>query len=552
MELESSMKMNLYDMSKATLVGLFTIFLCLFSISVIIGAAGPPIFDSYQTTALSQGVDMRYNTSQFNWEIQHLDKLNQMLIFKVALVNGRAAREGINTRLTMKTSLYGSKDGFAFNAIVVDKIESRKIKCSQGNIHCDEVALLHEPFVHYPIYRVDVRFLNAEEEDWIQDAVFIWRVFNHSFTLFELWFRFTFLVLTFVMLVWFSHRLRAYKSSEWSIEQKWMTALLFSLLAYNNPLFPLTILADSWFPEFLDVCFFVTFIALLLLFWLCILDSIRKPATARTYIGFYLPKVALVGTLWLISVVVFTWQELHELDNPTYSTANDIPGFIFFRVVQILLLIGYTFWLIFVAILGVKDRRAFPRLSVRIKYLGILTIFVLAITITGIVLGVVGTIHNNAAQFLSFFSLFNLYIFFLAIVYAPPKNAGGPAHMRLNNMAPVDSDSEEAVGLGAASGRRTHFRDSYTDDEERSGSALTDDDGVGGTPMNRGRISGSGYSSSDENTRAAAGAAVSATPAIAAPATAASPAPAAVFGAQPLAFDPPAKPAASTPTPNLI
>ena len=473
------MTMNLYDMGKTTLIAIFTVFLCLFGISVIIGAAGPPIFDSYQTTALSQGVDMRFNTSVFNWEIQHLDKLNQMLFFRVAVVNGRAAYEGISTKLVVKTSLYGSSDGRSFEPIISGKTEARSVKCSQGNVHCDEVTLLHEPFVEFPVYRVEVSFVNAENEDWIRDAVFIWRTFNHSYTLFELWFRFVFLVITFGVLIWFSHRMRKFSWSEWAIEQKWSLVLLFGLMGYNNPFFALNILMDSWFPAFLDVSLFVLFLSLVLVFWLCVFDAIRKPAHTRTFLKFYAPKVGLVGILAISSLVVFLWQELHDLDDPTYDAPNDIPGFIFFRVVQILLLIAYLFWFVVIVIFGVKDRRSFPLLGVRIKYLGVMTFFVIAITIAGVVLGVLGTIQNNAAQFLSFFSLFNLYVYFLAIVYAPTKDAGGPAHVRLTNMAemaPSDSDSDDLAAAGVSSSRRRGgFRDSYTDEEEDSrGSAVSD------------------------------------------------------------------------------
>merc|ERR1711916_135600 len=92
--------------------------------------------------------------------------------------------------------------------------------------------------------------------------------------------------------------------------------------------------------------------------------------------------------------------------------------------------------------------------------------------------GVLGTIQNNAAQLLSFFSLFNLYVYFLAIVYAPTKDAGGPAHVRLTNMAQMassDSDSDDLGAAGVSSRRRGGFRDSYTDEEEDSrGSAVSD------------------------------------------------------------------------------
>merc|ERR1711991_789054 len=58
------------------------------------------------------------------------------------------------------------------------------------------------------------------------------------------------------------------------------------------------------------------------------------------------------------------------------------------------------------------------------------------------------------------------------------KDAGGPAHVRLTNMAQMassDSDSDDLGAAGVSSRRRGGFRDSYTDEEEDSrGSAVSD------------------------------------------------------------------------------
>ena len=69
---------------------------------------------------------------------------------------------------------------------------------------------------------------------------------NDSFTLYELWFRFVFLLLTVGVLLWFSWSLRAMPWHDWTVEQKWSILLLFSLMGFNDPFFPFSVLVDGW------------------------------------------------------------------------------------------------------------------------------------------------------------------------------------------------------------------------------------------------------------------------------------------------------------------
>jgi Wnt-binding factor required for Wnt secretion len=47
----------------------------------------------------------------------------------------------------------------------------------------------------------------------------------------------------------------------------------------------------------------------------------------RHILTFYLPKVVIVGMLWMSAVVMATWQEYNELRDPTYSYKLDTDNF---------------------------------------------------------------------------------------------------------------------------------------------------------------------------------------------------------------------------------
>lgn len=134
---------------------------------------------------------------------------------------------------------------------------------------------------------------------------------------------------------------------DWSIEQKWLSVLLPLLLFYNSkskssrlsntkitqqiptpppdPLFPLTVLMNSWLPGMLDALLQATFLCSLLLFWLCIYHGLRQ--NERKFTAFYLPKLIVIAPLWLCAVVLATWEKCNELRDPTYSHFVDAANY---------------------------------------------------------------------------------------------------------------------------------------------------------------------------------------------------------------------------------
>lgn len=78
---------------------------------------------------------------------------------------------------------------------------------------------------------------------------------------------------------------------------------------------------NSWLPSALDAIFQTSFLCALLMFWLCVYHGLRQ--NDRRFIVFYLPKVALVGSIWFSMVTVTVWQEFEETNDPTFSFKFD-------------------------------------------------------------------------------------------------------------------------------------------------------------------------------------------------------------------------------------
>jgi len=258
---------------------------------------------------------------------------------------------------------------------------------------------------------------------FLGDVLFTFEFVNHNYTLFELWWRFSFLLAAFICVIVYAHQLRAFNWKDWTVEQRWAAILLFALMAYDNPFYPMEILVNGWFPIFLNRVLYATFLVLLLFHWLIMFDGLRKDTAEQGPMRFYLPKVILLGTFWVVGVVLFTWSQLYELDDPTYHDPTQLPGFIFFQVFAFIVLIIYLFWLVYVICRACGDTKTLPYLGVRVKFFGVFTLLVLMTVIGGVIFGAIGYFVNNAATFLSFLSLLNLYVYTLAFMYLPARGA---------------------------------------------------------------------------------------------------------------------------------
>jgi len=258
-------------------------------------------------------------------------------------------------------------------------------------------------------------------------------------------FVFSFLIISFIVVIIYAHILRNFRWYDWTLEQKWTTLLLFGLMAYNNPFYPLELLVDNWFPIFLNRLIYGTFLVMLFLFWLVMFDGIRFPeASQRRFVTFYLPKFILVGLFWVFAVTVFTWGQLQLLDNPTFQTPSNDPGFIAVSFFFLFLLVLYIFWIIGIVCRACGDQRILPLIHSRIRFFGAFTLLVTITVVIGVIYGAVGE-PNNSAEFLSFLSLFNLYCFTLAFVYLPARGSTSytPSLIDKIGMVRLEEDDDE-------------------------------------------------------------------------------------------------------------
>uniref|UniRef100_A0A8D3BMA7 Transmembrane protein 181 n=1 Tax=Scophthalmus maximus TaxID=52904 RepID=A0A8D3BMA7_SCOMX len=308
---------------------------------------------------------------------------------------------------------------------------------------CDEIIVLHLGFLNYTQYQVVVSFKGLENITYEIKVTFVWKMYNPTFSQVEIWFRFVFVVLTFMVTCMFAHSLRKFSMRDWGIEQKWMSILLPLLLLYNDPFFPLSFLVNSWFPGMLDAFFQALFLCSLLLFWLCVYHGIRVQGE-RKFLTFYLPKLIIVGLLWLSAVTLGIWQTVNELQDPTYRYKVDMVNFQGMKVFFLIVVALYILYLIFLIVRACSELKNMPYSDLRLKFLTALTFVVLIISMVILYLR-----FDIPAEFLSFYGLLNFYLYTLAFVYSPSKNALYDSQLKDNPAFSMLNDSDDEVIYGS-------------------------------------------------------------------------------------------------------
>ncbi|KAK3577395.1 hypothetical protein CHS0354_032242 [Potamilus streckersoni] len=488
-ELETSVQMRLYSLNKRQFVLVFVTFFVCFGITVLIGIAGPPIIDTvtHNLSAVLQPdkkIDMK--KGPFPLKSPPMSTFHQQLWLIAHIITDNAEGTHFEKSYTVSVSISGIKAEGEQTVIHANNPElshelhnrSRLLSC---RMECNDLILLHLGYLDYSNYIINIQFYGLEDQTHfdIKNIIFYFKSYNTSFTQLEIWMRFVFVILTFFATCLFAHSLRRFSLRDWSIEQKWMSVLLPLLLLYNDPIFPLTFLIDSWVPGMFDGIFQASFLCGLLLFWLCIYHGVRQ--ANRRFWKFYFPKLLIVGMIWISAVTLASWQEYNELQDPTYYYRLDTTNFIGFKIFFFVVGGIYLLYLLYLLVRAYAELRSMPYFDLRLKFMTLLMLIVLSISIAITVLrfGITAlqdnfvadlSIHyENSAEFVSFFGLLNFYMYTMAFVYSPSKNAIYETHFKDNPALSMLNDSDEEVhygsdreeiGLTSRSGNR------YDSDEE--------------------------------------------------------------------------------------
>uniref|UniRef100_A0A7S2XXX3 Wntless-like transmembrane domain-containing protein n=1 Tax=Fibrocapsa japonica TaxID=94617 RepID=A0A7S2XXX3_9STRA len=431
-------KMHIIVMGCAFFVGLI---LC-----IIVGAAGPDVFSEHadpdgstvtirpseEGEGVSQGIWMGLLTGmkkkhRIMWVTGSFDRPD-------FLNNDRPEIE-----LTFDQKMFITIEGLHGEDerhILADRVErDRKVVCPAHQDRCSDFLIFFQTYIRFPQYRVEVQFIHPGEiADGVNPELKCFMKFffiNEDYTQFELGWGYLFMALTTIVCVVFFlqlvYRLGWWK--EWNTQQRWLVILLPFLWFFNDPFFAGQVVEAPahGLPE-LNIFFIATFVAVLLLYWLCLMDQIRTDHHA-TSVGsrkiawprWVIWKSILCFVIWLIIMSTFIELYTTQTKDPTFdgiTESTDERKSMAFTAATSLFMAIYIIWMIYLIV------SAFHHIKEMLPcyhFLFGVTLLVIIITVVAVFLASLFPVQSTPVQFLGLYGMYNMYIWMLAFAYTPLK-----------------------------------------------------------------------------------------------------------------------------------
>ena len=474
--MESSIKMKLYSLTKRQFVLVFVVFFTCIATCAIIGLAGPSVISSdvQSMKALVPKNESLTNTL-FKIYTGSLSPFSQQL-WLTCLIKLKGIEEGVTfdhkSYVNVQIMYEGSDN--SYKPMLSHFVNhSREVSC--GYSGCDEFVIFHLGYLDYHSYLAIVSMTNLNtlpKGVELDDVAFTYSYFSVSFTEVEIWFRFVFVVLTFMVSCIYANSLKKFPFRDWSIEQRWMSMLLPLLLLFNDPIFPLHFLVKSWVPRMFESMFRAIFLAAILLFWLCAFHGIR--VSERHIFSFYTPKLLLVGLVGISAFTLTTWQQYNELCDPAYQSKLDISNFTGFKIFFFIIAAIYFIYLIYLVAKAYTEIKGLPYFDIRLKFLTALMLVVVIVSFVFVMLrygrtalqnnfiAELETTYKNTAEFLMFYGLLNFYLYTMSFVYSPARNALYDSFFKDNPSMSMINDSDDEIYK-----RKVNSKTSLTSDDEK-------------------------------------------------------------------------------------
>ena len=355
----------------------------------------------------------------------------------------------------------------------------REFKCKKKTDECESVTLFSVNYVTFDKYIIDLDIGNpwapfCEAGAWVNEPRFFEKGVGPSlegetymtfvssgFTIMELAMKYLYLTVTCIVLWRFVRNMKAIPRSQRSYEQWWIRLLLCALIFFNDPLAGLQIKRPNISFTVISVLGTVTFLALLLLFWLCTFHVLASPRShLRKGKQFYRLKILLTFLFWTFTLVSYVYTRVQQERDPAYNF-EDLKHFGFAKVAAIILSAIYMLLLFKYAL---EVRRAFNSLSYVSKYLFLLSLFTILVTTLGVFAGAMSPVTYISLEFAVYMSVFNFYVWNLAFSFSPSARfhyqmSSSPAgRAAIEDSVRLDDDGDESSNWVVGEAPRDELR----------------------------------------------------------------------------------------------
>jgi len=403
-------------------------------ISIIIGASGPNIHDSYQYFAYDcphhshnwssycEGIQMSQGISWVQ-TFPEVGLLNRFWALRVIpYTNNQTSFNGLP--LQTEVTLLGHDPHEGTNIwylLTVNETKTELISCDGEQTKCQSFIVAFEDFIKYPIYQIQIRFPDPSQRSWIGDVGFEFIMGHPGEARLEIGFHVTYLIISVCFTVFFFLRMKKIPLEDWNWEQRSISLLLISLIFYNNFFFPFTYATRGWFFPFMSSLLEVTFRSLILLFWILMADKLRREEIRFDFSLEHVPKLVAVTVYGILTLILFAWTSINLETDPIES--NEISGIQVMFYIVIIAWIAIIVWIIVLSVLTLPIIRTKSYLMTRYLFFVVPTAVCILSNFISIFSGNLGPLKRSTLSFTYFSAMYNIYVYVFLWGYWPGRDS---------------------------------------------------------------------------------------------------------------------------------
>eukprot|EP01112_Ceratiomyxa_fruticulosa_P021555 TRINITY_DN7629_c0_g1_i1.p1 TRINITY_DN7629_c0_g1~~TRINITY_DN7629_c0_g1_i1.p1 ORF type:complete len:453 (-),score=56.29 TRINITY_DN7629_c0_g1_i1:103-1461(-) len=398
-------------------------------LSIIIGVAGPPVYDkttffAYDCPGNSHewnwgncnGVQLALNTSWWYQQVPPISSLNRFWALEFAPFTTIDTSSSPSVNLQLQVELSGTNDPNPKEWYLISNDTVAVYTICPSN-PCLPAIVVYEEALEYKTYFIGIQVDNGE--NFLGDVQFtFWR--DHvGFSKLEIAFRTIYLILTAFLFGFYLYKMKPVPSAEWSWEQRALVILFIGGILQANPLFSLQYAFRGWFFHFIESLFATSFITIYLLFSLLSIDKLRNEEIRVEFSSYHIPKLIVCGVYAVLSVVLYAWVNIRDRLDPVEGRPDTITGIQVFFYIVATIYVCVIIWLLILLIMTIPVAKSKPYVMSRLLFIGIPTGVVGLSILIGIFTGTFGPLNISAVSMMYYLTLNHVYIWVMAFGYWP-------------------------------------------------------------------------------------------------------------------------------------
>ena len=294
--------------------------------------------------------------------------------------------------------------------------------CGANSIYCEEQGFILYPRTDHKNYRIRIEIeLDKMYNSIIKGVRFFAKTQNPAYTTFLIALRYTCLAISTVFLIFYYLFYRSIKPEYKTFEHKFIFILSIAVLFFNDPLYAATILKSNTCLSVLSSLFVVSFITLLLVFWIIMMQRIPRESIRINTEMINIKNIILGGAIFIMLSIIVCYASIIVRFDPAYHVEYEYPTA--YMVLLILVIITFIILLLLFFFNAYRIFKTWSKVIPRHKFFFTFSFYFVITLFFMVSSGLYHATDFNGVRVLMLFVLFTFYVIVLQLMWRFDNNS---------------------------------------------------------------------------------------------------------------------------------